>query len=483
MNAAADTICAVATAPGTAGIAVVRVSGPQAFTICDTLWRGKRLADVPSHTAHLGTVRDTDATVLDQAVATVFRGPHSYTGEDVVELSVHGSPYVQHRLIELLCKAGARLAEPGEFTRRAFTAGNIDLSQAEAIADLIAARSRAAHHVAVNQLRGGITRRLLQLREQLVDLSALLELELDFSEEDVEFADRTRLIALAEEINREVTRLHGTYSRGQAIRDGIPVAIAGPTNAGKSSLLNALVGDDRAIVSDVHGTTRDTVEDTLTLGDHLVRIIDTAGLRATTDTVELIGQERTRAALTRAALRLIVFAADDSRPLPADLVPSADHEPTTSPGLPPASHEPVSSLESTIFVVNKTDLTDSAPVIKKIREKYGENVSIIPVSALTGAGLSDLEKAVTTALDALTGNVAADLIITNARQAQALADAAASSAAVIAALRAGLSADLVALDLRDTIAHLSSLLTTATDDPLTAATVLSAIFSRFCIGK
>lgn len=461
MNAAADTICAVATAPGTAGIAVVRVSGPQAFTICDTLWRGKKLSDCQSHTAHLGTVRDTDATVLDQAVATVFRGPHSYTGEDVVELSVHGSPYVQHRLIELLCKAGARLAEPGEFTRRAFTAGNIDLSQAEAIADLIAARSRAAHHVAVTQLRGGITRRLLQLREQLVDLSALLELELDFSEEDVEFADRTRLITLAEEINREVTRLHGTYSRGQAIRDGIPVAIAGPTNAGKSSLLNALVGDDRAIVSDVHGTTRDTVEDTLTLGDHLVRIIDTAGLRATTDTVELIGQERTRAALTRAALRLIVFAADDSRPLPADL----------------------DAAENTIFVVNKTDVASPAAVIEKIRERYGAEAVIVAVSALTGDGLSTLEKKLTETLDAMTGNVAADLIITNARQAQALADAAASSAAVISALRAGLSADLVALDLRDTIAHLSSLLTTATDDPLTAATVLSAIFSRFCIGK
>ena len=461
MNAAADTICAVATAPGSAGIAVVRVSGPRALAVCDSLWRGKRLADVPSHTAHLGTVRDTDATVLDQAVATVFRGPHSYTGEDVVELSVHGSPYVQHRLIELLCRAGARLAEPGEFTRRAFTAGNIDLSQAEAIADLIAARSRAAHHVAVNQLRGGITRRLLQLREQLVDLSALLELELDFSEEDVEFADRTRLITLAEEINREVTRLHGTYSRGQAIRDGIPVAIAGPTNAGKSSLLNALVGDDRAIVSDVHGTTRDTVEDTLTLGDHLVRIIDTAGLRATTDTVELIGQERTRAALTRAALRLIVFAADDSRPLPADL----------------------DAAENTIFVVNKTDVASPAAVIEKIRERYGAEAVIVAVSALTGDGLSTLEKKLTETLDAMTGNVAADLIITNARQAQALADAAASSAAVIAALRTGISADLVALDLRDTIAHLSSLLTTATDDPLTAATVLSAIFSRFCIGK
>ena len=461
MNAAADTICAVATAPGTAGIAVVRVSGPQAFTICDTLWRGKKLSDCQSHTAHLGTVRDTDATVLDQAVATVFRGPHSYTGEDVVELSVHGSPYVQHRLIELLCKAGARLAEPGEFTRRAFTAGNIDLSQAEAIADLIAARSRAAHHVAVNQLRGGITRRLLQLREQLVDLSALLELELDFSEEDVEFADRTRLITLAEEINREVTRLHGTYSRGQAIRDGIPVAIAGPTNAGKSSLLNALVGDDRAIVSDVHGTTRDTVEDTLTLGDHLVRIIDTAGLRATTDTVELIGQERTRAALTRAALRLIVLAADDSRPLPADL----------------------DAAENTIFVVNKTDVASPAAVIEKIRERYGAEAVIVAVSALTGDGLSTLEKKLTETLDAMTGNVAADLIITNARQAQALADAAASSAAVIAALRTGISADLVAMDLRDTVAHLSSLLTTADADPVTSATVLSAIFSRFCIGK
>ncbi len=461
MNAAADTICAVATAPGTAGIAVVRVSGPQAFTICDTLWRGKKLSDCQSHTAHLGTVRDTDATVLDQAVATVFRGPHSYTGEDVVELSVHGSPYVQYRLIELLCKAGARLAEPGEFTRRAFTAGNIDLSQAEAIADLIAARSRAAHHVAVNQLRGGITRRLLQLREQLVDLSALLELELDFSEEDVEFADRTRLITLAEEINREVTRLHGTYSRGQAIRDGIPVAIAGPTNAGKSSLLNALVGDDRAIVSDVHGTTRDTVEDTLTLGDHLVRIIDTAGLRATTDTVELIGQERTRAALTRAALRLIVFAADDSRPLPADL----------------------DAAENTIFVVNKTDVASPAAVIEKIRERYGAEAVIVAVSALTGDGLSTLEKKLTETLDAMTGNVAADLIITNARQAQALADAAASSAAVIVALRTGISADLVAMDLRDTVAHLSSLLTTADADPVTSATVLSAIFSRFCVGK
>ena len=461
MNAAADTICAVATAPGSAGIAVVRVSGPQAFTICDTLWRGKKLSDCQSHTAHLGTVRDTDATVLDQAVATVFRGPHSYTGEDVVELSVHGSPYVQYRLIELLCKAGARLAEPGEFTRRAFTAGNIDLSQAEAIADLIAARSRAAHHVAVNQLRGGITRRLLQLREQLVDLSALLELELDFSEEDVEFADRTRLITLAEEINREVTRLHGTYSRGQAIRDGIPVAIAGPTNAGKSSLLNALVGDDRAIVSDVHGTTRDTVEDTLTLGDHLVRIIDTAGLRATTDTVELIGQERTRAALTRAALRLIVLAADDSRPLPADL----------------------DAAENTIFVVNKTDVASPAAVIEKIRERYGAEAVIVAVSALTGDGLSTLEKKLTETLDAMTGNVAADLIITNARQAQALADAAASSAAVIAALRTGISADLVAMDLRDTVAHLSSLLTTADADPVTSATVLSAIFSRFCIGK
>ena len=439
----------------------MRVSGPQAFTICDTLWRGKKLSDCQSHTAHLGTVRDTDATVLDQAVATVFRGPHSYTGEDVVELSVHGSPYVQYRLIELLCKAGARLAEPGEFTRRAFTAGNIDLSQAEAIADLIAARSRAAHHVAVNQLRGGITRRLLQLREQLVDLSALLELELDFSEEDVEFADRTRLITLAEEINREVTRLHGTYSRGQAIRDGIPVAIAGPTNAGKSSLLNALVGDDRAIVSDVHGTTRDTVEDTLTLGDHLVRIIDTAGLRATTDTVELIGQERTRAALTRAALRLIVFAADDSRPLPADL----------------------DAAENTIFVVNKTDVASPAAVIEKIRERYGAEAVIVAVSALTGDGLSTLEKKLTETLDAMTGNVAADLIITNARQAQALADAAASSAAVIAALRTGISADLVAMDLRDTVAHLSSLLTTADADPVTSATVLSAIFSRFCIGK
>lgn len=456
-----DTICAIATAPGTAGIAVVRVSGPQALTVCDSLWRGKRLGAVPSHTAHLGTVMDTDGTVLDQAVATVFRAPHSYTGQDVVELSVHGSPYVQQRLLQLLCGAGARLAGPGEFTRRAFTAGNIDLSQAEAIADLIAARSRAAHHVAVTQLRGAITRRLISLRQQLVDLSALLELELDFSEEDVEFADRSRLIALAEEINREVTALHATYTRGQAIRDGIPVAIAGPTNAGKSSLLNALVGDDRAIVSNVHGTTRDTVEETLTLGDHLIRIIDTAGLRQTTDTVELIGQERTRAALTRAALRLIVLAADDTRPIPDD----------------------IQAADNTIFVVNKTDLADPAPLAEKIRSTFGPETTVLPVSALTGAGLPELERTLIAALDALTGNVSADLIITNARQAEALSAAAASSAAVISALTDGLPADLIALDLRDTIAHLSSLLTTASADPITSATVLSSIFSRFCIGK
>ncbi|MDE7135786.1 MAG: 50S ribosome-binding GTPase, partial [Muribaculaceae bacterium] len=256
-----DTICAISTPPRGGGIAVCLVSGPHTNEIADRIWQGKRLADCESHTAHFGEILDTEGKPFDQAVATIFRAPGSFTGEDTVEFSTHGSRYVQSEILQSLIKAGARLAEAGEFTRRAFTAGRIDLAEAEGVADIIASESRAAHRLAFSQMKGSLSNRLSALREQLVELVSLMELELDFSEEDVEFADRSRLISIAEAIKGEISRLQKSFSTGNAIKNGIPVAIVGDTNAGKSSLLNRLLGDERAIVSDIHGTTRDTIEE------------------------------------------------------------------------------------------------------------------------------------------------------------------------------------------------------------------------------
>lgn len=281
-----DTICAVSTPAGTGGIAVARVSGPQAICIADRLWRGRRLTEATSHTAHYGSLTDLDGRTIDDCVATVFRAPRSFTGEDVVEFSIHGSIFVQKETINALVAAGARLAERGEFTRRAFASGKMDLAQAEGVADLIASRSRAAHDMAIKQMKGGFSKRLSQLHDTLLELASLLELELDFSEEDVEFASRGKLMAQAVEMRDEIKRLAASFDSGNAIKEGIPVAIVGPTNVGKSSLLNALVGDERAIVSDIHGTTRDLIEDTVNIGDYTFRFIDTAGLRDTSDRIE-----------------------------------------------------------------------------------------------------------------------------------------------------------------------------------------------------
>lgn len=442
-----STICAISTAPGVGGIAVVRVSGPQAIAVVGRIWRGKDLGTVASHTAHLGRVMQADGAELDQAVATVFRAPNSYTGQDVVELSVHGSVFVQRELLQTLMHAGARMAGPGEFTQRAFMAGKMDLAQAEAVADVIASTSRAAHRVAMSQMRGSFSRRLEQLRTQLVDLAALLELELDFSEEDVEFASRQRLMELAGQVRAEVSRLLGSFSAGQAVKEGIPVAIVGAVNAGKSSLLNALVGDDRAIVSDIPGTTRDTVEETVELGDYRLRFIDTAGLRHTSDTVEQIGIDRARAAIAKA--RIVIAVTDSTMDAPDPELESA------------LSATPIPHL---IRVNSKADLTAATG---------------LAVSTVTGEGLDELRQALIAAAEADTaGAEGEDILVTNARHAQALSDALDAVTRFTRSLADGLPTDLAAHDLRATIQALASI-----TGAISTTDILTTIFSHFCIGK
>lgn len=450
-----DTIVAPATAPGQAALAVLRLSGPQAIAIADTLWRGKSLAQADSHTAHLGTVLDSRGLQLDQAVAVVYRAPRSFTGQDSVELTVHGSMYVRRELLDTLIKAGARLAEPGEFTRRAFLSGRLDLSQAEAVADIIAAESRAANDIAQSQLRGKFAGRIQQLRQQLIDIASLLELELDFAEEDLEFADRTLLTQLATQARDEIRRLLQSFRTGDAIMRGIPVAIVGAPNAGKSSLLNALLGHDRAIVSDVPGTTRDTIEETLHLGDHLFRFIDTAGLRASTDAVERIGIDRARAAI--ASAHIILYVHDATLPLHPDLIPR----------VPDAT---------TLLVLNKTDLIPT-PTLDSQLSTLDSQLLPTPLSTRTGEGLDQIVRhLVTIAADMTT--TYGDVLVANARHAEALSSALTSIGRVLDGLRSTLPADLVAQSLRETISHLGAITGAIPSDLL-----LSTIFSRFCIGK
>lgn len=504
-----DTICAISTPPGVGGIAVARVAGPQAIAIADTVWHGRPLADTPTHTARVGQVTDTDGSTLDQAVATVYRGPHSFTGDDIVEFAVHGSRYVQRQLLATLVKAGCRIADPGEFTRRAFMAGKLDLAQAEAVADVIASSSRAAHRIAVSQLAGGFSKRLEAMRQQLVDLASLLELELDFSEEDVEFASRQRLETLANELLAEITRLIQSFTGGQAIKDGIPVAIVGAPNVGKSSLLNRLLGDDRAIVSDIPGTTRDTVEETAEIGEYLFRFIDTAGLRDTADPVEQIGIARTRRASNRASIILDLSAPGTPSQLhtvdtgtetrvihilnKADLLAAPQSETSGKPG---ATAHPIDSpTDQSVQPGNPRDndpssLTDTPVLTDPPVQPTGPGdisaspssrtaVGVTMISAKTGTGLDTLRQALVTTASALTGNADSEsAIITNARHAAALTAAADSAHRVVDGLRYGLPPDLVAQDLRQTIDHLATI-----TGAVTSSDILSTIFSRFCVGK
>lgn len=455
-----DTICAVSTAPGTGGIAVIRISGSSALSAVAPLWKGKSLFDVKTHTAHLGDICDPlTGELIDRGVATVFRAPHSYTGEDTVELSVHGSRWIQEELVKQLIRQGARLAEPGEFTRRAFTAGRLDLTQVDAVADLIAARSRAAHRIATSQMKGSFSRRLAELRHSLVELASLLELELDFSDQEVEFASRQRLRDIARQIHDEIDRLCKSFDRGQAIAEGIPVAIVGDTNAGKSTLLNRLVDNDRAIVSEHRGTTRDTIEETATIGDIMFRFIDTAGIRITDDPVEAMGIERSRQALLRA--RIILWVIDSTM---------TDQEITHTfnqifDGIDLNS-------KTLIAVANKRDLTR-----RTIRLPYGEEtVRTIDIAAATGEGIDSLKDEIIR----LSGisDAADDITVTNLRHYQALDRARTAISRVISDLDTEEYGVFVAQSLREVIDCLGEITGTVTDTE-----ILATIFSRFCIGK
>lgn len=488
------TIAAIATPAGQGGIAVIRVSGRDAFDIVQKMWRGKPLAQCTSHTAHLGNILQEDGSVLDQAVITLFRTPNSFTGDDTVEISVHGSRWIQREALNQLMRCGAKPAGPGEFSQRAFANGRMDLTQTEAVADLIAAESRAAHRLALSQMSGAFSRKLNELREQLIHFGSLLELELDFSEEDVEFADRTQLINSAKETLAVVQRLALSYKSGRAFKEGVPVAIAGAPNVGKSTLLNSLLDSDKAIVSDIPGTTRDIIEDTREIGGILFRFIDTAGLRDTADTVERIGIERAKEHIDRAAVTLWLI--DPTQPLEAQLgndlraylngrnAENANGLKQTSDACNPSmTSESGMQPRPAIILLTKSDI-DSIPdsenkraLLSNIHALLSPGCHVISISAKTGLGIEELESELVRTATA-EHDLENELIVTNARHYEALTAGSDALQRVLTGLQTGIPTDFVAQDVREAMHHLG-LVTGA----VTTADLLTSIFSHFCIGK
>jgi tRNA modification GTPase len=446
------TICAISTAPGAGGIAVVRISGKDALALGSKVF-SKPLDAIADRSVAFGRFRDADGTVLDEGLALILRGPGSYTGEDTVEFNIHGSQFIQREVMRALIEAGCRQAGPGEFTQRAFLNGRLDLTQAEAVADLIAAEHAGAHRLALDQLRGGFAREINALREALIGFAGLLELELDFAEEDVEFADRERFDALLADLLSRVGRLADSFATGNAMKEGIPVAIVGAPNRGKSTLLNALLGDDRAIVSDIPGTTRDTVEDACTLDGLRFRFIDTAGLRDTEDVVEAEGIRRALAKASSASTVLLLLDAstDAHEDVEARIA---------SLNLAPESH--------LIVVWNKCDLAP-APAVQA-------NVPTLALSASTGTGLDDLRQALIERHRS--DDQGHQLVVTNLRHFEALTAAKAALQAVRDGLGNGIPGDLVAVDARQALHHLGEI-----TGAVHADDILGHIFSHFCIGK
>lgn len=453
-----DTIVALATPNGVGAIAVIRLSGPDAIHIANNVFKGKDLNKQASHTIHFGSIVDGDV-VLDEVLASVFVAPRSYTRENVVELSCHASPYIITSIIKLLIKQGARAARPGEFTLRAFINGQLDLSQAEAVADLIASDSKASQQVAMQQLRGGYSSELKQLREQLVNFASLIELELDFSEEDVEFANRTQLKQLIVNISNMVGKLIQSFELGNAIKSGVNTVIAGRPNAGKSTLLNALLNEERAIVSDIAGTTRDTIEEILNINGINFRLIDTAGLREATDAIEAIGVKKTLEKISQSALLLYVF--DAQKLTNADV--QNDIENLVSDDLP------------VLAVANKIDLLPGGQMPETFN--LPQNVELITVSAREKQHIDQLKQTIynNTLHGQLTGD---ETLVTNIRHLEALQKTQQALERVLGGIDNPITSDFLALDIKQALHYLGEITGVVTTDDL-----LDNIFSKFCIGK
>lgn len=474
-----STICAVSTASGGA-IGVVRVSGSQAISVTEHIFRavnGKPLSDRKASSLTFGHIVDENEQVVDEVLVSLFRAPHSYTGEDATEISCHGSSYILQRVVQLLLAAGCEAAAPGEFTQRAFLNGKMDLSQAEAVADVIASTTAASHQVAMSQMRGDFSKQLGVLREQLVHLTSLLELELDFSDhEDLEFADRSALDAIAAQIESVTQRLADSFATGNVLKNGLPVAIVGSTNSGKSTLLNALLHDDRAIVSDVHGTTRDVIEDTFTLGGTLFRFIDTAGLRSTDDVVEQMGIARSRQKLEEA--KIVLFVVDATQV-------ASQMEALGTEILEAMNGRPL------VVLFNKADLLEEKAMNDLLTQPLAHWISGVSlssqqeppivklsISAKEGLGLDTLTDTLVGLAQENTTS-AGDIIVTNARHYAALTAALADIRRVRQGLSTHLSGDFVAQDLRECLFHLAEI----TGGAVTTDEVLGTIFKNFCVGK
>lgn len=451
-----DTIVAVATAPGLGAIAVIRLSGPDAYPICNSLFPAKDLTQQASHTLHFGSIV-SEGRIIDEVVVSLYKGPRSYTGEDVIEISCHGSPYIQQQIIDATVRSGARLAKPGEFTQRAFLNGKLDLTQAESVADLIASNSAASHQTAMQQMRGGFSKELHALREQLITFSALIELELDFSQEDVEFADRTGLYALVSNATGVLQHLIDSFRMGNVIKNGVNTAIVGKPNAGKSTLLNTLLNENRAIVSDIAGTTRDTIEEILNIEGILFRLIDTAGIRESLDTIESIGVQKTMEKIKEAGVVVYLF---DVNELSATDI-----------------RKQISAFEADninyLLVGNKTDITGETA----IRAKFADIPGILFISAKNHAHIQDLKDALVHKV--IAGDVnTEDTIVTNARHYAALQEVLKSLTDVKEGMDNGLPGDLLALDIRLCLHYLGEITGEVTNEDR-----LDYIFSKFCIGK